>query len=111
MYSAFASWEGCCGVKEVHSFDDKGAHDFASSTPKEFLARILNYSDNQQRLLHMHFVCRKDYQGNYPEGYEWDEVRELVKQIPGVVEMGPYINGNSGNKLISYFWLNGEKCE
>lgn len=112
MYYVSCEWEHCCGVKEIYNFDtDPDHYNHSGQTPQQLIDNLCNNSGNQNRLLHMHFVREKNWDDSHDEGYEWDEVREIVKAIPGVVEMGPFINGNSGNKLISYFWLNGDKCE
>lgn len=58
---------------------------------------VQDYSYNGIQVRYFWFV---DYGGD--EGWQNDELRQVVKAMPGVVRLGKYRNANTGNMLIGY---------
>lgn len=56
-----------------------------------------DYSYNGQQVRYFWFV---DY--NDGTGWEHEELRTIIKEMPGVVKLGKYTNANTANKLIGY---------
>lgn len=108
-YDVEVGHRGCCGVKEIHSFKS-GFPSESGDTPTQLINSI-----NQQYkgyMMHMWFVKEWDHESEtFDDEYQWEEVRKVVAEIPGCMEVGPFINPNSDNKVIGYMWLNGEICD
>ena len=56
-----------------------------------------DYSYNGQQVRYFWFV---DYRGG--EGFQNEELRTIIKDMPGAVQLGEYINANTSNRLIGY---------
>lgn len=97
----------CCGVLEIGSIggEDPGWSDITVTKPtrEEAFASLLERvrTDNPSYGIQTWFVKPKG-----SDEYHNHELRTLVQAIPGVVNMGTYVNPNTGNTIDGYFWIN-----
>lgn len=100
----------CCGINEIGKFrdpneDDDGYSEYEAEDAAELLDRIK--SDYPEGLLfHIWFVKHKKFDETFEEDYEYDDLRQLVQQIPGVIHIAETINPNSKNMIDGYAWVN-----
>lgn len=107
-FYASASSNHCCGVLEIGSFDEDWAT--RGDTPQELLENI--YKDAKigtgqygggAFMYHIWFVKRRNFDGSaFDRSYEYSELRDYVKTIPGVIHLGKSINPNTGNRIDGY---------
>lgn len=101
----------CCGVREIGNFTDDGwvsvrntqNDEIGGNSFKELLEKI--NEGHKGYVLHIWFVKYKNFDGKFKRNYEWQGLRRLVRQIPGVVHIAETINPNSGNKIDGYSWV------
>lgn len=118
----------CCGVREIGDFemdavtDEMQARDAEARYPR-YRAYIATteteaYKQAFDKILastcgfvvQFWFKNPTDYDGDW-EGYEHDELRQLVKAHPNCVELAEYVNPNSGNVINGFMILNNLSME
>lgn len=111
----------CCVSDEIGNFLlEKGARQtFRASgktseeAAKNLLASIVEkvstgedthepWEYDGQAVRYFWFKKGRDYKGNYPAEYEFEELRKEVQNYPNVVKLGEYINANTGNMVDGY---------
>lgn len=102
MFSASSGYRYCCGHREIGSFDDG---EFESTTAAGLLEKLAS-SDSSGTVFSIWFAKDKLWDGGYVQEYDYQEVRELVQQIPGVIHLGEHINPNTNNMIDGYLWVN-----
>lgn len=113
-YWATVSYNGCCGFREICFFDesstdfDPGEEDEGRRIgPCDSFEELLHVAEatlNAGTLLSIWFVKKRKWTGQFEDAYVWEELRQLVQQIPEVVHMGEHHNPNSGNMIDGYYW-------
>lgn len=103
MMAAHDGYQFCCGIRELGDFttDD----DYRLREPAEILHRLKEAQPAGQ-LFHTWFHKEKCFDGTFDDEYQFDELRQLVRALPGVVHLGEHLNPNSGNMIDGYFWKN-----
>lgn len=114
---------GCCGVKQLEgfSFPDDDTSDegwditATGKTVEEAYQNLFDefYGERQQHFGDTGYNCavvqmwfRKSvrFDKTYEDEYLAEPLRKLVEQIPGVIELGEFVNPNSDNIIKGYQW-------
>ena len=91
----------CCGAVEVG--DMRIGVKYGEEIDKKLIDKLLSASE--QRSIHIYFVqeaLQDDYDnltGEFEEEYECQEFLDLCLADPRTIDLGTYINPNSGNRI------------
>ena len=108
-------YRGCCGFREFYAFGVGFGHNYdyigrgeTIEAAWQALLNKLNETYDPDQMLHIWFVKNEigDGEDDWCEYYENEELRTIVKAIPGVVHLGESINPNSNNYIDGYMWVN-----
>lgn len=111
--AAYAQVPGCCGVKELFGFshddcddgpDIQGVGETEAAAADDFVRKIQGRDYIYAAACQMWFVKYKKWDGGFQDHYERETLRQRVAQIPGVIDLGEYVNPNSGNMIQGYLW-------
>lgn len=107
MYTA-----GCCGVVQIthmqaHESDesDDTMATYEGDTWEEVLNNITQDVD-EGFVMQVWFVERVDWNGARPGRWDASDLRDLVRNIEGVVYLGEFKNPNTSNFIDGYQWVN-----
>lgn len=107
-YGCSADNNFCCGVVEIGCFAEDPSPwecEYFEDTFAELLEEVSG--DKASGIVfHIWFVRPKDYNGDLMPDYNWQELRQIVQDIPDVLHLGTTINPNTGNEIDGYSWIN-----
>lgn len=113
MVSVFLSARStfCCGHAEIGSFRQSGTESltFSAKTFHEAWLKALRNECDRWRKGQVFTIWfynpPVDYEGNYGEVYQSEDLRQIVRAIPGVLHLGETKNPNSGNMIDGYKFI------
>lgn len=111
VFATLNQTAGCCGVSQIaemghHETDEMwGGEIFEAENWPELLAKIVDF-EAKGMVLQVWFVDRANWDGTSSGRYDAGDLRDLVRDIPGVVSLGVFTNPNTGNFIDGYQWVN-----
>jgi hypothetical protein len=103
---------GCCGVAQItnmQSHESDLSEDTMIEVEGDDWAEVLNkitYGVDHGLVLQVWFVERCNWDGFRSGRWDATELRDLVRNIPGVVSLGEFCNPNTSNFIDGYQWVN-----
>lgn len=116
VFAELSSLPTCCGVYELgrlteneEETDGSGEINLEADDWAELLEGISTglpqrYSPNGKWVIQCWFKNDSNWDGTPSTFYDNDELKILVEQIDGVVDLGVTINPNTGNRIHGYMW-------
>lgn len=111
VFACLFDTPGCCGVVQI---TDMGWHEpepdwnstvHEAETWPELLAKLMDFTD-KGIVFQVWFVDRVNYMGESSGRYDAGDLRDLIRDIPGVVSLGVFKNPNTNNCIDGYQWVN-----
>lgn len=115
----------CCGIVEIGGFvsdiDDMEGCDASGDTPAELLHDVFRQGDQHRWgnrdssergfTYHIWFKKSAKYDGTFSDDqeYEFNELREYIRELPTCLSLGEYINPNTGNMIDGYLFKDENK--
>lgn len=108
VFAGLFDTPGCCGVVQItdmgFSEPDTDWNAEAETWP-ELLAKLMDFTD-KGIVFQIWFVDRVNWDGSSSGRYDAGDLRDLVRDIPGVVSLGVFTNPNTSNFIDGYQWVN-----
>ncbi len=99
----------CCGVYHLADFGNEDDYEGEGPDEAEIFQELQRHMDSNKPgfWYQAWFKRNRNFSGGHDASYEHEELKALVKAIPGCIELPETINPNSGNILQGYLWQAG----